>query len=92
MSKSTKKTEKVRLSDTQLIALSNAAQREDGVVSISDRLKGAAAQKFAATLIEKGLARGVCAKPGAPVARRDNEGRTYALVVTKLGRAATARP
>ena len=88
MSKSTKKTEKVRLSDTQLIALSNAAQREDGVVSISDRLKGAVAQKFVTTLIGKGFAREVRAKPGVPVARRDEDGRSYALVVTKLGRAA----
>jgi hypothetical protein len=88
MSKSTKKTEKVRLSDTQLIVLSNATQREDGVIAISDRLKGAAAQKFAATLIGKGLAREVRAKSGAPVARRDDEGRAYVLVITKIGRAA----
>jgi hypothetical protein len=87
MSKSTKKTEKVRLSDTQLIALSCAAQREDGVIAISDRLKGAAAQKFAAALIEKGLAREARAKSGAPVARRDEEGRAYVLLITKLGRA-----
>jgi hypothetical protein len=55
MSKSTKKTEKVGLSDTQLIALSNAAQREDGVVSISDRLKGAAAQKSCSDTHREGL-------------------------------------
>lgn len=86
MSKSTKNSAHIRLSDNQLVALSSATQREDGVISISDRLKGAAAQKFVATLIEKGLAREVRAKPGMPVARRDEDGRAYALVVTKLGR------
>lgn len=88
MSKSAKNSNDIRLSDTQLVALSSAVQREDGVISISERLKGAAAQKFAATLAEKGLAREVRAKPGMAVARRDEDGRAYALVVTKLGRAA----
>lgn len=68
MSKSAKNSTNIRLSDTQLVALSTAAQREDAVISIADRLKGVAAQKFAATLVEKGLAREVRAKPGMPVA------------------------
>jgi hypothetical protein len=85
MSKTTKASSAIRLSDTQLIALSAASQREDGVISISDRLKGAAAQKFISTLIEKGLAREVRAKPGGPIARRDPDGRAFALVVTKKG-------
>jgi len=88
MSKSTKKTEKVRLSDAQLIVLSNATQREDGVIALSDRLKGAAAQKFIMTLVDRGLAREMRAKLGMPVARRDEEGRAYALVITKTGRMA----
>jgi Protein of unknown function (DUF3489) len=88
MSKTTKASSAVRLSDTQLVALSAASQREDGVISISDRLKGAAAQKFISTLIEKGLAREVRARPGGPIARRDPDGRAFALVVTKKGQAA----
>jgi hypothetical protein len=87
MSKSAKSVLTLRLSDTQLIALSGAAQREDGVIAVYDRLKGAAAQKFMSTLIEKGLAREVRAKPGMSVARRDEDGRAVALVVTKQGRA-----
>jgi Protein of unknown function (DUF3489) len=88
MSKTTKASSAIRLSDTQLIALSAASQRDDGVISISDRLKGAAAQKFISTLIEKGLAREVRAKLGGPIARRDPDGRAFALVVTKKGQAA----
>jgi uncharacterized protein DUF3489 len=88
MSKSAKNPTKLRLSDTQLIALSSAAQREDGAITTSDRLKGVAAQKFIVTLIHKGLAREMRAKPGTPIARRDDEGRAYALVITKAGRAA----
>jgi len=78
----------IRLSDTQLIALSNAAQRDDGAIEIAEKLKGAVAQKFATTLIDKGLAREVRAKPGAPIVRRDAEGRAYSLVITKIGRTA----
>jgi len=88
MSKSAKNPTKLRLSDTQLIALSGAARREDGAITISDRLKGAAAQKFIVTLINRGLAREMRAKPRTPIARRDEEGRAYALVITKAGRAA----
>jgi len=36
-----------KLTDTQLIALSGAAQRQDGAVSLPERIKGMAAQKRA---------------------------------------------
>jgi hypothetical protein len=78
---------KLRLSDTQLIALSVASQREDGAVSLPDRIKGAAAVNLIASLAAKGLVHEVCATPGMPVARRDEEGRPFALVITELGRA-----
>jgi len=47
-----------------------------------------AAQKLAATLIEKGFAREVRAKTDMPVWRRNEEGRHCALVISKLGREA----
>jgi hypothetical protein len=47
-----------------------------------------AAQKLAATLIERELVREIRAKPGMPAWRRSEEGRSQALVLTKLGRAA----
>ncbi|MGA2795119.1 MAG: DUF3489 domain-containing protein [Roseiarcus sp.] len=77
---------KIRLSDTQLIALSNASQRRDGAIELPDRIKGAATVKLVTALTEKGLAREIRAKAGMPVARRDGEGRSFALVITKLGR------
>ena len=77
-----------KLTDTQLIALSGAVQRQDGAVSLPERIKGMAAQKLATSLMDKGIVREIRAKPGMPAWRRDEDGRTYALVITKLGRAA----
>jgi hypothetical protein len=77
---------KLRLSDTQLIALSIASQREDGAVSLPDRIKGAAAVNLVASLVAKGLVREVFAAPGMPIVRRDEEGRPFALAITELGR------
>jgi hypothetical protein len=77
-----------KLTDTQLIALSGATQRQDGAVSLPDRIKGIAAKKLATSLMDKGFVCEIRAKPGMPAWRRDEDGRTYALVITKLGRAA----
>jgi hypothetical protein len=44
--------------------------------------------KLATSLMDKGFVREVRAKPGMPAWRRNEDGRTYALVITKLGRAA----
>jgi hypothetical protein len=44
-----------------------------------------AAQKLAATLVQKALVREIRAKPGMPVWRRNEEGRSHALIITKLG-------
>ncbi len=77
------------LTSPQLVALAAAAQRDDGGVVLPARLKGGAAQSFVAALIGKGLVREIRAKPGMPVCRHDPEtGQAYALVITKLGRAA----
>ena len=76
-----------KLTDTQLIALSGATQRQDGAVSLPDRIKGTAAQKLATSLMDQGFVREIRGKPGMPAWRRDEDGRTYALGITKLGRA-----
>jgi len=47
-----------------------------------------AAKKLATSLMDKGFVREVRAKPGMPAWRRNEDGRTYALVIAKLGRAA----
>ena len=84
----TRKSTSTRLTDTQLIVLSRAAQREDGAATLPEGMTEKAAQKLAATLVEKELVREIRAKPGMPVWRRSEEGRSHALIITKLGRTA----
>lgn len=81
----------IKLTDTQLVMLSAAAQREDRCIEAPPRLKGAAAQKIATKLVAAGLAKETKAKPGAHVWRRDNAtGLAYALKVTPAGLMAIA--
>ena len=84
----TRKSTSTRLTDTQLIVLSRAAQREDGAATLPEGMTEKAAQKLAATLVERELVREIRAKPGMPVWRRSEEGRSHALIITKLGRTA----
>jgi hypothetical protein len=77
-----------RLTDTQLIVFSHAAQREDGAVTLPEGMTEKAAQKLAAMLVERGLVQEIRAKPGMPVWRRSEKGRSQALIITKLGRTA----
>jgi Protein of unknown function (DUF3489) len=78
-----------KLTDTQLVTLSTAAQRDDGAVVLPDRLKGGAATKVMKPLLAKGLVKEVRAKPGMPVWRRNkDEAQSYALTVTRAGRKA----
>ena len=55
------------LSDGQLGVLSQAAQRNDGAASLTEKLKGGTAIKVAKALIARKLMREVKAKPGLPV-------------------------
>ena len=84
----TRKSPWPRLTDIQLIVLSHAAQREDGAATLPDGMTEKAVQKLAATLVEKALVREIRAKPGMPVWGRSEEGRSQALIITKLGRTA----
>ena len=84
----TRKAVSIKLNDTQLIVLSRAAQREDGAATLPEGMTEKAAQKLAATLVERELAREIRAKPGMPVWKRTDEGRSRALIITKLGRTA----
>jgi Protein of unknown function (DUF3489) len=84
------KTMSVKLTDTQLLMLSAAAQRADRCIAAPPSL-GAAAQKMAAKLVAKGLAEEIKAKPGAHVWRRDDAtGEAYALKLTAAGLKAIA--
>jgi Protein of unknown function (DUF3489) len=81
----------IKLTDSQLVMLSAASQRDDRCLEQSKRFKGSDAPKLAEKLIKAGLAREVQAKAGMPVWRRDDEaGRSYALKLTAAGLRAIA--
>ena len=81
----------IKLSDTQLVMLSAAAQRDDRCLTLPEKLKGAAAHKVATKLIAAGLVEEVKAKTGMPVWRRDEQdGQSYALTLTAAGAKAIA--
>ena len=61
----------IKLTDTQLLMLSAAAQREDRCIAAPPSLKGAAAQKIAAKLVAVGLAKEVKARQRSHVWRCD---------------------
>jgi len=74
-----------KLTDTQLVVLSKAAQRKDGAAIVPKGLTKAPAAKVAASLINRKLMREIRAKEGMPVWRRDEQGRDYALVILRAG-------
>jgi hypothetical protein len=78
----------VKLTDTQLIVLSKAAQREDGAAHLPDGMPKLAARKLGAALVAKKLMREVRSKSGMPVWRIEGEGRPISLVILKAGREA----
>jgi Protein of unknown function (DUF3489) len=80
----------IKLTATQRVMLSAAAQREDRCIAPPEKLKGAAATKVSAKLIEAGLVGEIKAKPGMPIWRRDEEGQPFALKLTAAGRKAIA--
>ena len=72
-----------KLSDTQLVILTAACQRDDRLVlPLPDRLKGGAAAKVVDSLLAKGLIEEVDAKRGAVVWRENSDGHGITLVVT----------
>ncbi len=75
----------MKLSDTQLIVLSAAAQREDHGIALPPKLRGGAAQKFAAKLLREGLVEEVRARGILPVWRRDDANGPMALRMSRSG-------
>ena len=81
----------IKLTDTQRVLLSAAAQRKDLFLVAPPTLKGATAQKVASKLISAGLVKEVKAKASNPIWRRDQEsGASYALKLTAAGAKAIA--
>jgi hypothetical protein len=77
-----------RLTDTQLIILSAASQRDDRGVELPANVKGEAARKVVDKLMRAGLLEEVRAGGSHPVWRRDDERGPMALRITKTGLAA----
>jgi Protein of unknown function (DUF3489) len=78
----------MKLTDTLLVILSTASQREDGAVELPPNLKGGPAQKVVGKLLSEGLIEEIPARPGLPVWRRDDGNGPIALHITKRGLAA----
>jgi hypothetical protein len=78
----------MRLTDTQLVLLSAAAQRKDSAVEIGPKLKGGAAQKVLSKLLSERLIEEIPATGKLPVWRRDEDKGALALRVTERGLAA----
>src|SRR5437899_669252 len=75
----------VKLTDTQLLLLSAASQRDDRALEQpSPKLTGGAAGKVVAKLLTEGLVEEVRARGSIPVWRRDDDG-PRALRITKKG-------
>lgn len=78
-----------KLTDSQLVVLSSAAQNKNGAINLPKHLKGGAAVKVIKPLLKQKLIKEIQAKPDMPVWRRDEQGgRSHALIITRAGREA----
>ena len=75
-----------KLTDAQLIILSNAAARDDGIAVVPLKMSKSAASKVGASLTARKLMRELRSKPGMPVWRENDEGRSISLMITRAGR------
>jgi Protein of unknown function (DUF3489) len=78
----------MKLTDTQLVLLSTASQREDRAIDIGPDLKGAASQKVVGRLLREGLIEERPARGPIPVWRRDDDSGPIGLRLTDRGLAA----
>jgi hypothetical protein len=78
----------MKLTDTQLIILSSASQRDDGLAVLPEKLKGGAAKKVVTKLVGQGLLKEVRVKRGEPHWRVDENERPIGLKLTRSGQSA----
>lgn len=76
------------LHDTQLLVLSAASQRADGLLSPPERLRGAALDRFRAKLVELQLATEYLVGPDAPTWQQSDERGRIGLMISAAGLAA----
>jgi hypothetical protein len=74
-----------KLSDTQLVILSSATQRDDCAAEVPSKLTETAAKKAINPLLKRGLLEETSATAGMPVWRRDEALGSFALVITRAG-------
>ena len=75
----------MKLNDTQLLILSAASQRKDGVVILPDTLTGKAAEKLISALVRKQLIEAVPSRGKLPVWRASEDGQHLSLKITDKG-------
>jgi hypothetical protein len=75
----------MQLSDTQLLILCSASQRNDHAAVLPANLKGGAAKKVVDRLLKEKLLQELRAKEDMPVWRRGDDNRPYSLRITKAG-------
>jgi hypothetical protein len=78
----------MKLTDTQLIILADAAKRDDGAIVIPAHLKGGAARKVVDKLVTAGLVEEVQTNGVLPAWRHDEEAGAMGLRITQAGLAA----
>jgi hypothetical protein len=76
------------LNDTQLIILSSASQREDGLAVLPESLTASAAKAAVTRLLGLGFLKEVRVKRDQPIWRNDEEDKPLGLKITKAGSAA----
>jgi hypothetical protein len=74
-----------KLSDTQLILLSQAAQHPERALAIPDRLRGGALARVVGPLLAKGLVEIVPHRGDLPVYKTEADGSRTALLITNTG-------
>jgi len=79
-----------KLNDTQLVILSSASQREDGLAVLPERAKAAPVKAAALKLTKLGFLKQVRVKGDQPLWRTDEEGRGIGFKITKAGADAIA--
>jgi Protein of unknown function (DUF3489) len=78
----------MKLTDTQLVLLSAASQRQDGAIEVSAKSMDGAADKVIGKLLRQCLIEEIPAQGGLPVWRRDQDKGALALRITAQGLAA----
>lgn len=80
----------LNVTNTQMDVLAQVSARNDGAAVIPDRIRAAAVQKITEVLIVQKLMREIRTKPGMPIWRTADDGRSKSLVILKAGRAAAS--